>query len=268
MSLRFCSLSSGSSGNCYVVYDESTAILVDAGISGKRILEGLERIEIPQEMVKALVITHEHIDHVKSVKVINKRIKHLLTYANALTWQCIDELVPDEKKKPFMTGTPFKVGDIEVNSFHTSHDAAESVGYSFRKGSCNICVMTDTGFVTDEAYEIIKDADLLVLEANHDPQVLRVCGRPLQIIRRIAGDNGHLSNEAAAECIIRMVQDNPKDRQILLGHLSGENNSPELATLTIKNILEEKKIYIGEQLNIDVIVRDKLSSIYQVNDEY
>ena len=268
MSLRFCSLSSGSSGNCYVVYDEDTAILVDAGISGKRILEGLEAIDVPQEIVKALVVTHEHIDHVKSVKVINKRIKHLQTYANALTWQCIDDLVPDEKKRPFMTGTPFNVGDIKVDTFHTSHDAAESVGYVFSKGSCRIGVMTDTGFVTDEAYEKIKDADLLVLEANHDPQVLRVCGRPLHIIRRIAGDNGHLSNEAAAECIIRMVQDNPKERQILLGHLSGENNSPDLAKLTIKNILEEKRIHIGEHLELDVIVRDKLSSIYQVNDEY
>lgn len=264
MSLNFCSLSSGSNGNCYVVFDEETAVLVDAGISGKKILEGLDEINVPRDMVRALVITHEHIDHIRSVRVINKRLSGLRTYASGATWECIDCSLDEDRRVTAGAGETFSVGDIEITPFRTSHDAADSMGYTFRKKGKQISVLTDTGYVTDDAYDQIGDADLLVLEANHDPQVLKMCGRPLHIIRRIAGDLGHLSNEDAGKCITKIVKEKKKTRQILLAHLSGENNSPELAKLTVKNVLAESNIKVGTDTMIDVLVRDCISPVYIV----
>ena len=264
MSLNFCSLSSGSSGNCYVVFDEETALLIDAGISGKKILEGLGKINVPENRVKALLITHEHSDHIRSVRVVNKKLSHIKTYANGATWQCIDCQLDDARRMVISSGESFFVGGIEIVPFRTSHDAADSVGYTFRKAGSQISILTDTGYVTDDAYETIGDADLLVIEANHDPQVLRMCGRPLHVIKRIAGDLGHLSNEDAGKCISRIVNAKRKTRQILLAHLSGENNSPDLAKITVKNVLADRNIRIGDETRVDVIVRDRISPVYMV----
>lgn len=265
MSLSFCSLSSGSTGNCYVVFDEDTAVLVDAGISGKKILNRLEEIGIEKDKIKALLITHEHIDHIKSVRIINKKLEGIATYASCDTWEFIECDIDGERQK-FVTTEPFHIGGIKVVPFKTSHDAKDAFGYSFVKGDCQISILTDTGFVTESAYDSITEADLLVLEANHDPQVLRMCNRPLQVIKRIAGNKGHLSNEDAGKCLARIIKSRRKPRQILLAHLSGENNSSELAELTVRNVLEENRISIGDETRIDVIKRDILSPVYTVNE--
>lgn len=264
MSLNFCSLASGSSGNCYLIRYGETALLVDAGISGKRIFEGLAASGTPLEQVEAVLVTHEHIDHVKSLPILTKKAPNIRAYANRLTWENIDRKVAEEKKGFFTTGKDFYIGDIRIRPFSIPHDAAEPVGFSFYAGDRQISIVTDVGHITEEIFREIMDADLLVLEANHEVEVLQMCSYPYATKRRILGDQGHLSNVTAANCICRLTETKDKARRILLGHLSHQNNGPELAKLTIRNILQEQDIYIGGNLKMDVILRDCVSPIYEV----
>lgn len=264
MQLNFCSFASGSSGNCYMVRYGDTALLIDAGISGKRIFEGLESTDTPLEMVEAVLVTHEHIDHVKSLPILTKKAPNIKAYANEKTWESIERKVAEEKKAIFTTGEDFYIGEILVRPFAVSHDAAEPVGFSIYADGRQISVLTDSGCVTDAIFEEIMDADLLVLEANHEVEVLQMCSYPYQTKRRILGDRGHLSNVTAGNCICKLIEAKDKARRILLGHLSRQNNEPELAKMTIGNILQEEDIYIGERLKMDVILRDRISPVYVV----
>lgn len=264
MQLNFCSFASGSSGNCYMARYGDTALLIDAGISGKRIFEGLESTDTPLEMVEAVLVTHEHIDHVKSLPILTKKAPNIKAYANEKTWESIERKVAEEKKAIFTTGEDFYIGEILVRPFAVSHDAAEPVGFSIYADGRQISVLTDSGCVTDAIFEEIMDADLLVLEANHEVEVLQMCSYPYQTKRRILGDRGHLSNVTAGNCICKLIEAKDKARRILLGHLSHQNNEPELAKMTIGNILQEEDIYIGERLKMDVILRDRISPVYVV----
>ncbi len=264
MTLSFCSFSSGSSGNCYLIKSEETAILVDAGISGKRIIEGLAATCTPEDQLEALLITHEHVDHTKSIRTLTKKIKTVKAYANALTWSELGDLVCEEQKGTFVTGEAFALGNIEVKTFQVSHDAAEPVGYSFRSGGKQISIVTDTGCLNEEILLEIKDADILILEANHDVDMLKLGKYPWFLKQRVLGHKGHLSNEAAGEAILRLLSENAKERHVLLAHLSRENNFPEMAYQTVKNILEEADYYIGKHLNLSTIIRDEVSLIYEI----
>ena len=264
MTLRFCSFASGSSGNCYLVKSDNPAILIDAGISGKRIIEGLEHTETPREMVSAILVTHEHIDHVQSLPVMTKRIPHVRIYANEATWDQIDRPVPDEHRHLFVTGEEFEIGDLVIKPFPVSHDAAEPVGFSIRGGGRKISICTDSGYISDDIYEEISDADLLLLEANHEKELLLFGRYPYPLKQRILGDEGHLSNLTCGECLCRIVSEKPKKRQVLLGHLSHENNTPEVAMQAIVNTLEEERIFVGDELRIDVARRDTISRLYKL----
>lgn len=264
MTVKFCSFASGSSGNCYVVKDEKTAILIDAGISGRRILEGLERTKTPADMVEGVLVTHEHIDHVRSLGVIAKKIPGLLVYANKGTWDCIDKPVPEERKRAFVTGEDFYIGDFVIRPFAISHDAAEPVGFSIYHGDKQISILTDSGCISEEQFEEVLDADLLVLEANHEEEMLLFGKYPYSLKHRILGDKGHLSNITAGQWLCRIVNERPKDRRVLLGHMSRENNTPEVAMQAIRNTLEENGIYIGGALKVDVVLRDTISKIFNV----
>ncbi len=271
MAFSFCSFSSGSSGNCYLIKNGRTALLVDAGISGKRIIEGLEKTDTAREQVRGLFITHEHEDHIKSVRVLGKKLPEMSTYANEATWEQVEAAkspgLGPERVELFSTGEdiePEEFDGISVRAFHISHDAAEPVGYSFSFEGKKVSIVTDTGCITEEIFEEIADADLLVLEANHEPEIVRYCRYPYPVKQRIVSDTGHLSNECAGRCIRRLAQEHPKKRQILLGHLSHENNMPDLARMTISDVLEEEDIYTGGDLKIDVILRDTMSRIYEL----
>lgn len=264
MTLDFCSFASGSSGNCYMVRYGGTAVLIDAGISGKRIFEGMENTGTALEELKAILITHEHIDHVKSLPIVTKKAPNTKAFANEATWQNIERKVAEEKKACFVTGEDFYIDDILVRSFSIPHDAAEPVGFSLYAGGKQVSIVTDAGYITDQIFGEIMDADLLVLEANHEVEVLQMCNYPYQTKRRILGDRGHLSNVTAGKCICKLIEAKDKARRILLGHLSHQNNEPELAKMTIGNILREEDIYIGGQLKMEVILRDCVSPVYEV----
>ena len=264
MTLSFCSFSSGSSGNCYLIQSEETAVLVDAGISGKKIFEGLETVCTPKEKLRAILISHEHIDHTKSVKLLAKRLYPLNVYANALTFSQLNAEIADEQRKIFATGDSFQIGNIDVKTFAVCHDAIDPVGFSFRSKEKQISIVTDTGCMNETIISEIKDADLLVLEANHDVNMLKIGKYPWFLKQRVLGEEGHLSNVAAGETILRLLSENKKERYVLLAHLSRENNFPEMAVQTVKNILEEADYYIGKHVMLNTILRDEVSMIYQI----
>ena len=264
MALKFCSFASGSSGNSYLIKNKETSILVDAGISGKRILAGLEATGTPRESVAALLVTHEHSDHVLSLPVMTKRIPGLEVYANEATWENIDRPVPEERRRIFSTGETFQIGDMSIRSFSVPHDAAEPVGFSVSSGKSKISIVTDAGYITEEIYAEVADADLLLLEANHEKEMLLMGSYPYPLKQRILGDEGHLSNISAGEALGRIIREIDKRRQILLGHLSGENNDPHVALLTVENTLMEQEIYTGGDTRISVASRHEMSPLFEV----
>ena len=264
MTLKFCSLASGSSGNCYLVKNDSSALLIDAGISGKRILQGLDAAETPHDQVTALLITHEHIDHVKSVSVISKKLPGISIYANHATWEGIKKPVAPTQQRYFRTGEDFYIDDFMVRPFPIPHDAADPVGFSIYYMDKQVSIVTDVGSITDAIFDEIIDADLLMLEANHEKEILLMGRYPYNLKHRILGEKGHLSNVSAGECLCRLVRTKNKRRHILLGHLSHENNDPAVAMLTVKNTLMEKHIIPGNELTLSIAMRDQMSYIYEV----
>lgn len=264
MSLQFCSFASGSSGNCYMIKNGSDAILVDAGISGKKIFQGLEDTGTAPESVSAVLITHEHIDHVRSLPIVTKKLPSIQAYANQATWAAIERPVAANKQHTFCTGEDFYINDFQIRPFSIPHDAAEPVGFSVYACGKQISIVTDVGCMTEDICREITDADFLVLEANHEKEILLMGSYPYHLKRRILGEKGHLSNVSAGECLCGIVEAKPKKRQILLGHLSKENNDPSVALLAVKNTLMEKNIFTGGDLRLEVAMRDCCSCIYQV----
>lgn len=264
MSLKFCSFASGSSGNCYLVKNDNSALLIDAGISGKKIFTGLEETNTPFENVTGVLITHEHIDHIKSLPIITKKLPNIYAYANEATWENIERPVNDKKKRYFQTGIDFNIDEFIIRPFPIPHDAAEPVGFSIYNSGRQISIVTDVGYITEDIFSEITNADLLLLEANHEKEILLMGRYPYTLKRRIMGEKGHLSNISAGECLCHLTKAKKKKRQILLGHLSRENNDPSVAMLTVKNTLMEKNIFIGNELYLDVVLRDSFSCLYEV----
>lgn len=264
MALQFCSFASGSSGNCYLVRSDETAILIDAGISGKRIFQGLSDTGTPMEDVSALLVTHEHIDHVKSLPIVSKKLPNVFIYANEATWGSIERPVAEEKRRTFHTGCEFQIEDLTIRPFAIPHDAAEPVGFSIYHQDSQISIVTDVGHITDEIFEEIIDADLLLLEANHEEEILLMGRYPYPVKRRILGEHGHLSNVNAGKCLGKLIRRSQKKRQVLLGHLSHENNDPSVALLAVRNTLMEQDIIPGNDLKLEVVLRDCCSCLYEV----
>ncbi|SEG01039.1 Phosphoribosyl 1,2-cyclic phosphodiesterase [Caloramator fervidus] len=259
--MEFCSLYSGSSGNCLYVGTEKTKILIDAGLSGKKIEEGLKQIGINPCDIKAILITHEHEDHIKGAGILSRRF-NIPIYANTSTWKAIYNSIGQIKHnniKVFEGYAGFEIGDLFVKPFKIPHDAEEPVGYSFYFKNKKISIATDIGHPCDEVKENIKDSDFILLESNHDVELLKVGPYPYHLKRRILSDRGHLSNEDAAKMILKMI--NSKIKKIMLGHLSKTNNYPELALRTVISILEMNGIKDGKDLIIDIAHRDRVGRV-------
>lgn len=264
MSIRLCSLSSGSSGNSIYVGTETTGVLVDCGVSGKEIFENLKNIGVCTSSIKGILVTHEHSDHTKGIGVVSRKL-NIPIYANAKTWEGIGSSIGDIKSeniKLFDTGVDFNIDELDIKPYQIPHDAGDPVGYSFRLGGRKICIATDLGYFSDEVRENTKGADMVLLESNHDIEMLKVSHYPYFLKRRILSDVGHLSNEAAGKAVLELL--NTDVRRILLGHLSKENNFPELAYQTVKNILEENEVTIGKDIELDVAPRRGISKYYEV----
>lgn len=262
MALSVCSFASGSSGNCYLVKSSSTAILIDAGISTKRIHDSMVRTGTERSSIDGVFITHEHSDHVRGLKVLTKKNPDWTIYASEGTGEIISSSIYDESKLScFSPGSTINVGDMQVHSIKISHDAADPVCYSISSEGTNLLIMTDTGFVPDEAATDMCDADIIVMEANHEVNMLKAGPYPYNLKMRILGDRGHLSNETAGETLAETMSHDSRYRKIYLAHLSRENNFPRLAFQTVKNILEENNFYPGRDFSLDVMKRDEISGM-------
>ena len=266
MRLALGCLASGSSGNSYLVKSESTSILVDAGISGKKILERLKYFGV-SGCPEGVLITHEHSDHIQGLPALMKR--GVCVYANGGTARAIPECLRPGLFTQINTGEKFYIGDIEVSSFSVSHDAAEPVGFSFEKEGACISIITDTGYVTDDCYRYMRKADILVLESNHDESMLRIGRYPWFLKQRILSRSGHLSNEAAAEAVAQILLEDSlggevKYRKLLLAHLSKENNFPEMALATMTNVLESKGFCCGRDISLETLSRTEASTLFVI----
>ena len=272
MDLAICSLASGSSGNCYLVRSPQTALLVDAGISFRQIKLRLAALGLAPEDISAILITHEHSDHIRSLEAAARATGAAVCMSRGTAEAIIGSAPRAELGgaglMTFSAGESFTAGDIEIKSFRLSHDAADPVGYSFSCGGRSLCIVTDTGVVTDEIFEAAKAADILVLESNHDVNILRVGRYPWFLKMRILGDQGHLSNDAAAQTLLRILEGEPpgteRERIVLLAHLSKENNFPEMALATVQGELERGGYIAGNRILIETLSRTEQSPLYWV----
>jgi phosphoribosyl 1,2-cyclic phosphodiesterase len=264
MGLKICPLYSGSSGNATYIANKTTNILVDAGLSGKRIQEAFCSIGVDIRSIDAILITHEHRDHIKGAGILSRRY-NIPIYATGLTWDAMAcDLGPvDEKNiKILDINTEFQVKDIVVKAYPTPHDAVDSIGFCFFADGKKISITTDLGHTNDEILKTIEGSDLVMLEANHDIEMLKAGPYPWYLKKRILGDNGHLSNEDAGRTISKLVRGNLQ--RVILAHLSKENNFPELAYQTICNILVQHDIVPGKDIQIELANRDRHSDIYEL----
>lgn len=268
MSMAICSLASGSSGNCYAVLSQNTTLLVDAGISGRQIRSRLEQIQLSMDNVNGILITHEHSDHIKGLNGLLKS-KEVAVYANKNTFLGMNTQLPESRRRYFVTGECFTIGDLEIRTFPVSHDSGDPVGFSFSNGGQRIAIVTDTGVVSEPLLQEMREADILVLESNHDESILRMGKYPWFLKQRILGNRGHLSNVAAAEALAAILSDDEecggrKDRMVLLAHLSKENNFPEMAMATVENILGEYGYPTGSSTRLITLSRTEMSPLYVI----
>jgi len=266
MAFTFCSLASGSSGNCQYLASSEAQILIDVGLSGKKVEGYMDEIGKDIQKVNAILVTHEHSDHIKGIGILSRRF-NIPIYANNNTWKefqdKIGKIHPDNIRY-FKTGTEFFIEDIKIKSYSISHDAVEPVAFSFFKDDAKVSIATDFGHVPQDVKDEIKNSDLLMIEANHDVEMLKMGSYPWYLKKRVMSDEGHISNEMAGEVIAEMMNEENPVSQVLLGHLSKENNFPELSYETVKNVLIEKNIKIGKDLKVDLTYRDQVSKVYHV----
>lgn len=262
--MRMCSIASGSSGNCIYVGSDHTHLLVDAGISKKRIEEGLKELEIKGEELDGILVTHEHSDHIQGLGVFSRKYE-VPIYATPGTLEGIQSSsslgkMPEGLYHPITINEKFQIGDITIDPFEISHDARQPSGYRMECSGKSVAVATDLGKYDDYIVEKLSGLDAILLEANHDVHMLEVGGYPYPLKRRILGDKGHLSNELSGMLLCDILHDDLK--HIVLGHLSKENNYAKLAYETVKlEVTLGDNPYKGEELNMQVANRDSVSDI-------
>ncbi len=255
--LEICVLASGSSGNCIFVRSATTRILIDAGISCRRVAGCLEQIGEKLEGVNAVCVTHEHGDHHRALAVLHRRTGVGL-YANHGTVEALslDIRMRDLPWNIFQTGVPFQIGDITIEPFPIPHDSYEPVGMVLRSGGAAAGIATDIGIPTAQLCERLKGCQVLVLESNHDEDMLRNSTRPWKLKQRISGRHGHLSNNQAAEILLQVAGKGL--HTVLLAHLSNECNLPHLAENVVRRILGDNG---HAQIKINMTYPDRISAL-------
>ena len=265
--MRLCSIASGSSGNCIYVGTDTTHVLVDVGISRKRTEEGLNSLGICPGELDAIFVTHEHSDHISGLGVFSRKY-NVPIYATPKTLDAIRGCrslgaIDDGLFQTVKADESFTIKDMTVNPMRISHDAAEPVAYRFSYGKQKIGVITDLGTYNDYTIESLRGMDALLLEANHDVNMLQVGPYPYPLKQRILGDRGHLSNENSGRLLSRLLHD--KLQYIVLGHLSKENNLPELAYETVKlEITQSDTQYKAGDFPIQVEKRSEVSRLIEI----
>ena len=265
--MRFESIASGSSGNCIYVGSANTHILMDVGISRKRTVDALKEIGLDMTDIDGIFLTHEHTDHITGLPVIAKH-SQMPIYATRGTIEAIRKMPKFQDIDPgrficVRSDEPVSIGDLKIDPMHISHDAADPVGYRIYEGQKKACICTDLGCYSDYTVECLKNSDVLLLESNHDVNMLQVGRYPYMLKRRILGDKGHLSNVSSGQLLSRVLNGHMKG--IFLGHLSKENNLPELAFETVRvEIMSSDTDYSPEDLPIFVADRKRPSALVEI----
>lgn len=265
--MRLCSIASGSSGNCIYVGSQATHLLVDVGISGKKAEAGLEKLDLCGRDIDGILITHEHSDHIAGLGVLCRKYG-IPIFATRGTIRAIlqngGKNAPDESLfQEIEADRKIIIKDLTVSPMRISHDAAEPVAYRIGYEGKKVAVCTDLGVYNDYTVECLKGMDAILLEANHDVNMLQVGPYPYYLKQRILGDRGHLSNENSGRLLNRILHDNLK--AVMLGHLSKENNMPELAYEAVRmEITLGEGPYKAEDFPIMVASRSEISPVIAV----
>lgn len=261
--LKFCSLYSGSSGNCLFVSSNNTKILIDCGTSCKKICDGLASINSSIDEIDAILVTHEHSDHVQSLGMVSKKF-NIPVYANKETWDAMPkqkEKISEENILFFENDKDFHIDDLTIHPFSTPHDAANPCGFNIHNGKRKISIATDLGHMDDKIFNNLQGSSFILLESNYDPEILKVSKYPFHLKQRIAGPHGHLSNATAGKTISALMKKDLKE--VMLGHLSKENNFPELAYQTVTEELMKNNIDLNN-LRLSVANRYNPSKIIEL----
>lgn len=255
MALKFCAIASGSSGNSVFVGTKHTKVLIDAGLSGKRIIEGLASLNVTGETIDALFITHEHTDHIKGVGVFSRKFD-IPIYATIGTWNAMENQIgkiAPKNKRFIYEEEPCIINDICMYPFSIPHDAKQPVGYSVEAENHKITIATDLGHITEDIKQKLFGSELLLLEANHDEEMVKNGHYPYHLKQRILGEQGHISNHTAGNLLCDIMSE--KLKYVFLGHISEENNCPQLAYQTVEDILHKNNIKVGKYLHLDMAPR-------------
>jgi len=255
--MRFCSLASGSAGNCAFVATEKTRILVDCGLSQRELRKRLKLIGEDVERIDGVLITHEHGDHVAGVPVLrdNRAFPGVFYLASIL--HEAEQINCGQRVEVFDAGKRFTVGDIEVQSFLVPHDAVDPVGFWFRSGGIKVAFTTDLGFIPDSVAYHLEGADLVFIEANHDTDMLKVGPYPFSVKQRVMSRMGHLSNEHIAEFIEKRLDRGTS--HLVLGHLSEQNNHPAIVEMTAREALDAR----GIKASLTLALQDRPTQVFE-----
>ncbi len=265
--MRLCSIASGSSGNCIFAGSDLANLMIDVGISGKKIEEGLNEIGHTTREIDGILITHEHSDHIGGLGVVARRYG-IPIYATKGTWEAILKCksigkIPEGLYREVQADMETVIGDITVTPIKISHDAAQPVAYVIRQGGKSMAVMTDLGKYDSYIVDRLQNMDLLLLEANHDVHMLQVGSYPYYLKQRILGERGHLSNELSGQLLSQVLHDGLK--AVILGHLSKENNYEQLAYETVRLEIDlSDNSYHAKDFPIYVAKRDMVSDMFEV----
>jgi len=255
--IGFCPLASGSKGNCIYLGTQNTKILIDAGISTRAIKTRLADIDVDLEDIDAILITHEHFDHIQGLRVAAYKMG-IPVFANNETAKGIVDYYQDcPQFKIFSTGETFEFGDIEIHPFSIQHDTLDPVAFTVRVNDLKMGFCTDLGFASTLVQNKLQECDYLYVEANHEPSMVHACPRPMVYKQRVLSRSGHLSNEACGNLLAEVAH--PGLKHVHLAHLSGECNSPEKAISVIREILAKK----GIDVDMCAAPQDKISKAIQ-----
>lgn len=260
---KFCSLYSGSSGNSLFIETQNTKLLIDAGVSSKKIENALNDINIDPSTLDGILVTHEHVDHVQGLGTLSKKF-NLPVFVNQETLDAMPkqkDKISEKNVKTFKISDKFEIGDLEIKPFSIPHDAANPCGFNIWKDNKKISIATDIGHMTNPILKSLEESLFIMLEANYDPEVLRCSPYPFTLKSRIAGPTGHLPNEMAGKTISHLLKSGLKNA--MLGHLSKQSNFPELAYKTVVDELISNN-YNEDCISLSVASRDNHSKIITI----
>jgi len=265
--LELCSIASGSSGNCICVGSDHTHVLIDAGISGKRIETGLNEIDLKAGEMQGILVTHEHIDHIAGLGVLARRYG-IPIFATEKTIEAIKNSksvgkIEEDLFQVIKPGKRFSIGELMIHPISISHDAADPVAYKVVNDDKSLAVITDLGNYNQAIVDELQGLDALLLEANHDIKMLQMGPYPYSLKQRILGDRGHLSNERSGQLLCELLHDH--FGTVLLGHLSKENNYEKLAYEAVRlEVTMGDNPYKAEDFPMYVAKRDSVTDIIRV----